>query len=188
MTRLIYVVGASGAGKDSVMAYARARLDSGSPVAFAHRYITRPADAGGENHVALSRAEFELRRTRGCFLLDWESHGHCYGIGMETAYWLAAGIVVVANGSRAYLSEARKRVGALQPVEIRARDEVLADRLAGRGRETREEIAARIERARRLQLDEPDTVVIDNSGQLDVAGEALLALIQATRLSASEAA
>ena len=56
MGTLFYVVGASGAGKDSLLAYARAALGGGTPVFFAHRYITRPAEAGGENHVALSKA------------------------------------------------------------------------------------------------------------------------------------
>jgi ribose 1,5-bisphosphokinase len=188
MSRLLYVVGASGAGKDSVMAYARARLEPEAPVAFAHRYITRPADAGGENHVALSPAEFERRREAGCFLLDWESHGHRYGIGVEAALWMAAGLIVVANGSRAYLPEARNRVPDLVPVVITADDEALAARLAGRGRESPEEIRARIGRGRSLWLDDPDAVVIDNSGPLAVAGEKLLALIKATHLRPEEAA
>jgi ribose 1,5-bisphosphokinase len=188
MSRLLYIVGASGVGKDSVMAYARDRLDPDAQVAFAHRYITRPADAGGENHIFLTRSEFRLRRSKGCFCLDWESHGHLYGVGMEATLWLAAGIVVVANGSRAYLPEARQRVRGLLPVEIRATGEVLADRLARRGRESPAEIRTRIERASALELDEPDVVVIDNSGPIEVAGSALLALIQATRLRSSEAA
>ncbi len=48
--RLIYVMGASGSGKDSLMRYAREKLAKHSNIVFAHRYITRPADAGGENH------------------------------------------------------------------------------------------------------------------------------------------
>ena len=64
---LVYVMGPSGAGKDSVMGRARALLPADAPVVFAHRYITRPAETGGENHVALSAAEFALRRTHGLF-------------------------------------------------------------------------------------------------------------------------
>ena len=51
---LVYVMGPSGAGKDSVLDRARTMLSVEAPVAFAHRYITRPADIGGENHVALT--------------------------------------------------------------------------------------------------------------------------------------
>ena len=188
MSRLLYIVGASGAGKDSVMGYARGRLAPSADVAFAHRYITRPADAGGENHVFLSATEFQSRRARGCFLLDWESHGHCYGIGVEVTAWLAAGLVVVANGSRAYLPEARRRVPGLLPIEITADDAALSQRLSARGRETPEEIRTRIERAHRLRLDDPDAVIIDNSGPLSGAGDLLLSVIQATRLRSSVAA
>ena len=187
MGRLVYVVGASGAGKDSVMTYARARLAE-APVAFAHRYITRPADAGGDNHVALGLEEFRQRKAAGCFLLDWESHGRCYGIGREIGLWMDAGLVVVANGSRAYLGEARRRIPGLLAVEIRADEAVLAERLARRGRETVADIGARLERTRQLPHDDADLAVIDNSGPLPIAGDALLALIQATRRSASQAA
>ena len=51
-------MGPSGAGKDSILDRARVLTLPGTPVVFAHRYITRPAGSGGENHVALSAAEF----------------------------------------------------------------------------------------------------------------------------------
>ncbi len=44
----IYVMGPSGAGKDSVLDRARALLSVNATIAFAHRYITRPSDIGGE--------------------------------------------------------------------------------------------------------------------------------------------
>ena len=62
---LVYVMGPSGAGKDSVLGRARVLLPPKAPVVFAHRYITRPADIGGENHVAVTRAEFAMRRAYG---------------------------------------------------------------------------------------------------------------------------
>lgn len=187
MSRLVYVVGASGAGKDSVMSYARARL-AGHPVVFAHRYITRPAAAGGENHVALTDAEFLRRRSAGCFVMDWASHGHLYGVGCEIVQWLAADLVVVANGSRAYLPVARLRVPGLLAVEISAAPEALAERLAQRGRESAKEIDARLLRARMAADDRTGLTVIDNSGPLAVAGTAFVGLLQATMAKASEVA
>ena len=86
---LVYVMGPSGAGKDSVLERARALLSADLPIAFAHRYITRPADVGGENHVALSRAEFALRRAHGLFAFHWHAHGNDYGIGQEIHAWRA---------------------------------------------------------------------------------------------------
>ena len=48
---LIAVVGASGVGKDSLMEGARQML---SDCHFVQRIITRPADAGAEDHIAAS--------------------------------------------------------------------------------------------------------------------------------------
>ena len=42
--QLVYVMGASGSGKDSLLQALRPRL-RGVPVAFARRYITRPLSA-----------------------------------------------------------------------------------------------------------------------------------------------
>src|ERR1700730_6969832 len=85
--RLVAVMGPSGAGKDALIAYVRPRVDP-ARIVFGHRYITRPADAGGENHVALSPAEFAARRAAGLFALAWESHGLGYGIDGEVALLL----------------------------------------------------------------------------------------------------
>ena len=105
---LFYVVGASGSGKDSLMRYGRQRLAGDSNVIFAHRYITRPVELHGENHVALTDSEFDARLAAGFFAMNWSSHGLRYGIGREINLWLAKGCNVVMNGSRAYLIEARR--------------------------------------------------------------------------------
>lgn len=175
--RFIFVVGPSGAGKDSVMAWARERA-AGLPVAFAHRYITRPPDAGGENHVHVTDEEFAVRREAGLFALDWSANGQSYGIGIEVEAWLSRGLTVVANGSRGYLPEAVRRYPALVPVLITAPPEVLAARLAARGRETRDEILARLTRAAALDTAPGPTVEIVNDGPLERAGQQLLELIK----------
>lgn len=179
---LIYVVGASGSGKDALMRHARVRLASDPGVVFAHRYITRPHDAGGENHVALTPQEFEARRTAGLFAMYWESHGHHYGIGIEINQWLAKGVTVVVNGSREYLPAARMRYHELVPVWIEVSPEVLRQRLLARGRETAAEIERRLARHRALQ-GRADTrgEAIRNDGALEEAGEGLVALIRRYR-------
>ncbi|HEY3597757.1 MAG TPA: phosphonate metabolism protein/1,5-bisphosphokinase (PRPP-forming) PhnN, partial [Paraburkholderia sp.] len=79
--RLIYVMGPSGAGKDTLLHFARDHV-AGAPVVFAHRYITR-STGSGENHIALSIDEFEARSALGLFALEWSSHALRYGIGIE---------------------------------------------------------------------------------------------------------
>jgi ribose 1,5-bisphosphokinase PhnN len=44
-------MGPSGAGKDSLMAYARARVSEDAPILFAHRYITRPERMELESNI-----------------------------------------------------------------------------------------------------------------------------------------
>ncbi|VVD80176.1 ribose-phosphate pyrophosphokinase [Pandoraea morbifera] len=176
--RLFYVMGPSGAGKDSLLRYARERLGN-VPVLFAHRYITR-APAEGENHIALSREEFAQRRALGCFALDWESHDCRYGIGIEIDAWMAAGASVVVNGSRAFLPQVVRRYGErLHLVEIRVDPKVRAMRLASRGRETGDALHKRV--THRVEWSAPEGVplsVVVNDVTLAQAGERLLAVLQ----------
>jgi ribose 1,5-bisphosphokinase len=187
---LFYVIGASGVGKDSLLNYARARAGVDIPVLFAHRYITRPAKAGGENHVALSRTEFACMKSLGLFALSWESHGLCYGLGLEIDEWLARGAHVVMNGSRAHLGEASRRYPDLCVILIEASPEVLRARLEARGRESKEEIAERIARATAFEVDHPNLIRLRNDGELAEAGDRLLAVLgadlRATAVSATE--
>lgn len=176
--RLIYVVGASGSGKDSLMSYARNRLANESQVVFAHRYITRSADAGGENHVALTQEEFDSRRRAGLMAMHWESHGHAYGLGIEVNQWLAKGITVVVNGSREYLETAAQRYPELVPVWVEVSPEVLRARLQARGREGAEEIEKRLARAPKNQVLGRRGELIRNDGELCLAGDTLVNLIR----------
>lgn len=175
--RLFYLIGPSGSGKDSLIRYARERI--GSPlVHFAPRYITRPSNAGGEDHIEVSPAEFERLREAGAFALHWSANGLKYGIGADVETRLDGGLNVVVNGSRAYLGEAAQRFPELCPVLIEVAEEVLAERLIARSRETPAEIRARLERHRALpQPDHPELVVIRNDGDLAEAGDALLGLL-----------
>lgn len=176
--RLVYVVGASGSGKDSLMAYARNSLAIESRVVFAHRYITRAADAGGENHVALTPDEFESRRKAGLLAMHWQSHGYAYGIGIEVNQWLAKGITVVINGSREYLETASQRYPELLPVWVEVSPEVLRARLQARGRESATEIEQRLARAPQRSPLGRSGMRIHNDGELSVAGDALIDLIR----------
>ena len=175
---LIYLVGASGSGKDSLLAHARARLATQQEVIFAHRYITRAASVGGENHIALSTAEFAMRRQAGLMAMHWESHGYCYGVGIEINHWLAKGMTVVVNGSREYLPTATEMYPELRSVWIEVDPETLRARLEARGRENPDEISARLARRTPRQRGDHSGDVIRNDGALNVAGEALVDLIR----------
>jgi len=176
--RLIYVVGASGSGKDTLMTYAREQLAGEPGVCFAHRYITRPAAAGGENHIALTPDEFAARLAGKLFAMHWASHSLQYGIGIEINQWLAKGIHVVVNGSREYLAEARRLYPELLPVCIEVSSEVLRQRLVTRGREDAQAVEQRLQRHRELQGTVLiDAIVVHNNGTVREAGDQLVRAI-----------
>lgn len=170
---LVAVVGPSGVGKDSLLAHARATLRDDPQVCFVRRYITRPADAGGELHQPLSHEEFFRRRASGEFSLHWESHGLGYGIGREIDDWMAQGCMVVFNGSRAHLPDARLAYPQLRVVAVTARPEIVAQRLTQRCRENVAEIAERIRRQPPLPADLP-VLEVSNDADLASASAAFL--------------
>lgn len=144
--RLIYLMGASGSGKDTLLRLMRTGLRGEEPVLVAHRYITR--DSGDtEDALRLTPEEFDRRAALGCFALRWASHGLQYGIGVEIDAWLGGGAAVIINGSRAHLEQAHARYPALTAVEVSVDPGLLALRLAGRGRESADQITERLARA-----------------------------------------
>ena len=176
MAQLIYIVGASGVGKDSLMHYARQRLNGSVPVLFAHRYITRPVAGISENHIALTPEEFQLRKAGGLFALDWNSHDLYYGIGREINDWMISGFHVVVNGSRQYLPIARERYPQLVTIVIEADPGVILQRLQNRGREDAGDIMDRIKR--QPPLDKTGLISITNDGLLEEAGETLVNVLK----------
>jgi len=177
MSKLFYVIGASGAGKDTLMNYARTKINGEKPVVFAHRYITRLPDAGGENHVYLTVEEFKLRSEAGFFSLFWESHGKYYGVGTEINNWLNTGHNVVVNGSRQYLPRAQQLYPDMLVILIEASPDTIAKRLAGRGRESAEEIEKRIKRTEEIDCDLSNCIRIQNDDTVESAGDRLVNII-----------
>jgi phosphonate metabolism protein PhnN/1,5-bisphosphokinase (PRPP-forming) len=173
---LVAVVGPSGAGKDTLMEGARAVLAGDARIRFVRRAITRPAGAGGEEHLPLDRTAFMAARDSGAFALWWEAHGLLYGIPRDIEGDIAAGRVVVANLSRAVLAAAAARL-PLQVLEITAPPEVLAARLAARGREDAADVAARLARAAPL----PPGLAVErvlNDGPVDAGAARVAALLR----------
>ncbi|TIW30209.1 MAG: phosphonate metabolism protein/1,5-bisphosphokinase (PRPP-forming) PhnN, partial [Mesorhizobium sp.] len=107
----------------------------------------------------------------GAFALCWDAHGLLYGLPADVDWAVANGHVAVANVSRSVIPALRERYANLAVVEITATPEILAERLAARGRESRGEVLARLARSASIALSGPDVTSIDNSGAKDIAGE-----------------
>lgn len=177
---LVYLVGASGAGKDTLLDAARKDFAGDPGVMFARRHVTCAATRGGEDHIPINESTFASMADDGEFLLHWHGNGLRYGIHRDYGEMLHAGRVVIVNGSRAYLDEARRRCPGLWPVLLRVEPELLRQRLVARGRESPEQIDERLQRTRRLQEDVPaDATVIDNSGAPEDAMSAFSDLLRA---------
>lgn len=170
----VAVVGSSGAGKDTIMDKTRAALADDERFHFVRRIITRPQMPGTEDHDSLDEAAFAKAAEEDAFALDWQAHGLRYGLPQSLNQQIAMGTVVIANVSRHVLDEIRKRFAQRSIILITASPEILAERLAARGRETRDEIAARLKRTVAFDDSGEDVVTIDNSGEVQTAADAFI--------------
>jgi len=179
---LIYMVGPSGVGKDSLLAWVsqRPHSDFTVPLHIARRSITRPEDGGTEVHEALTEQAFsDLEAARG-FAMRWEANGLRYGIRHAELAPLEHGHWVLVNGSRAYVPEVRRTWPGASVLHIKAPADVVRERLLARGRERGAELEARIRRSQDLSAERlPGDMELVNGSGLDTSGRELLALLGA---------
>ncbi len=100
--RIFTVIGASGVGKDTLLA----GLCTDQGPHWVRRVITRPETLGGEPYTGVSAAEFARRARAGDFALVWRAHGLAYGIAHAELVPRALGRDVIFNGSRGALGQA----------------------------------------------------------------------------------
>lgn len=167
--RLIYLIGPSGSGKDSLLDAAREPMaERGCRIV--RRVITRSAEAKGEAAQAVSVEQFLMMQDQGEFALSWFANGLHYGIPKVIDDWLADGHDVLINGSRGHLPQARERYPKLLAVLLTVDQAVLRERLLTRGRESVAEIDARLARnaqfASELLASDSAVFLLDNSGAL----------------------
>jgi phosphonate metabolism protein PhnN/1,5-bisphosphokinase (PRPP-forming) len=166
------VVGPSGAGKDLLI---RGALAARPDLRLVRRVITRPADAGGEDHEPATKEDFLARVALGDFALFWHAHGLSYGLPKQA--FEDAGDVIF-NGSRAVLSDAARVFPGLQVILVTAPDDILAARLAARGRESLDDIRSRLSRAAFSMPEGITARTVINDGTPEAGVARLLAALQ----------
>ncbi|BCJ89694.1 ribose 1,5-bisphosphate phosphokinase PhnN [Terrihabitans soli] len=170
----VFVVGPSGAGKDSLISYARGAFGSDQRIIFPRRIVTR-ASSEHEDHDSLSETAFAEAETSGAFALHWRAHGLGYAIPKSAREEVEAGKIAVCNISRRVVPWTRVHLPNVKVVEVTAPAEVLAARLAGRARLEDGDLAARL--ARSLEVWTPVDTSIVNDRSIDEGGRELVSFI-----------
>ncbi|WP_416897712.1 MAG: phosphonate metabolism protein/1,5-bisphosphokinase (PRPP-forming) PhnN [Minwuia sp.] len=175
---LVVIVGPSGSGKDTLIDRMRDVFDGDPGVQFVRRTVTRPVQPGTEDHDSLSERDFEAAEARGSFCVTWRANGLAYGWPAELKEQISDGAVAIANGSRQALPSIRAVFPKAKVVALTVNEDELRRRLHARGRETAEQIEARIQRSLDSRVRGPNVVTIDNSGAVGDAARELERLIR----------
>jgi ribose 1,5-bisphosphokinase len=166
----VFVCGASGSGKDSVIESARQLLRDRPDIVFSRRMVTRAVQAGSD-HDPVTQLAFSELLSSGGLSWHWQAHGFFYGVSRHYAEAVRAGRLVVVNGSRAHVLDLPP-ASDVRVVQIAADPGKLAARLVQRGRDSPGAVADRLAR-NSLFADMPAHCMIVNDGALALAGQCL---------------
>lgn len=184
--RLVLVVGPSGAGKDTLLARARALCRDNPTIRFARRVVTRPPSEA-EDHDNLDEAAFAEAKAAGAFAFWWQAHGHHYGIPCSVDDEIRAGCTVVCNVSRATVPKLRTVYENTSVILVTAPAETLLKRLAARSRATDGTAEQRLARNDAFVKFDADDV-IKNCGSVESGAARLLEIIGGNATAKSPAA
>lgn len=172
--RLVLVVGPSGAGKDTLISLVREACRGKPQFVFPRRTVTREASVHEENE-AVSPAVFDAAASAGAFALAWSAHGLSYGLRGTVDDDIHAGRTVIVNVSRTIIAQARRRYANVVVVQVTAPPEVLAERLAARGRASDGALVDRLNRAVAPDT-APDIEIVNVGPAIDRARDLLNAI------------
>lgn len=179
-TKLVYVVGPSGAGKDSVMDWLLSQPSLQESVHWATRDVTRAGHESSQRDRAVSAQAFATLQAQGAYALWWQANGLSYGVRHEVLAPLAQGQWLLINGSRRHLPTAAAQYPGLTVLHITADAQLLRQRLMQRGREQAQAVKARLAQGAVVDmaagfLTNGRLVQVLNNGRLEEAGRQALA-------------
>ncbi len=172
------IVGASGVGKDAILSSCQPIVEAIGNYHFPTRIITRPADAGHEEHHSISSAEFVQSVRDDRFCLWWMAHDLHYALPGEVDEKLRFDTHIIANISRRAVKDAVQKFNRVEVIEITANPDTIKNRLIMRGRETEAGIMAR-----QLREIEPDwscgleVTKVENDSQLAEAVDRFISAV-----------
>ncbi|NMC04431.1 MAG: dephospho-CoA kinase [Candidatus Lokiarchaeota archaeon] len=175
---MFLLVGNSGSGKDSILAWAREHWSCPKkPLIVAQRYITRPESPETEKFISVTKEEFGKMDKNGDFLLEWISYDMHYGVKKEILDELERGSLVVVNVSRQIIDEARRRFPGTRVIFVQVPIDTIVKRIVDRGRESDEQVKARVQRAKENETLPGADFVVENTGTIEEGGKKLLSYL-----------
>lgn len=177
---LVYLVGPSGSGKDSILHQIAKKLPENCHIM--QRVITREAGCDIERAEFLSLTDFEQLESQGGLALSWRANGLAYGVRSDLNSHLADGKTVIVNGSREHWSHVLSAYPQAILALVYVDPTLLRQRLVARGRECMQQIQLRLERnaimetalTNKSALQHFSLWRIDNSGCLETAADTFL--------------
>ncbi len=172
---MFLLVGNSGSGKDSILAWAKEHWACPKKeLLVAQRYITRPESPETEKFVSVSAEEFERMDKDGEFLLKWVSYDMHYGVKADILKDLEKGNLVVVNVSRQVIDDTRKRFPGTKVIFVQVPIDTIVHRIQDRGREDEKQVKARVQRAKENETLPGADFVVENNGTIVEGGRKLL--------------
>lgn len=169
-TKIVLIVGPSGAGKDTLLKEAKKVFKE--RVNFVKRYITRESDANESNYY-IDEYAFEILRHNSYFASNWSAHGNFYGIPKR---FIKNGINIISI-SRANIKDFENLYDNVYTINITIPKETLKQRLLQRGRESVEDIEKRIQRDY-AKIEAKNLIEFDNSDSLEESKKAFITLLE----------
>ena len=105
------------------------------------------------------------------FSLIWHIYDLDYGVPKIVENWLSDGNIVIINVSRTIIPEARKKFPDLKVIFVKVPFDITLARVKSRGREAEDDeiFKERVKRAKENQNFPGADIIIDNSGDLEIA-------------------
>lgn len=105
------------------------------------------------------------------FSLTWHIYDLYYGVPIIVENWLSDGNIVIINVSRTIILQARKKFPDLKVIFVKVPFEITLARVKLRGREAEDDemFKERVKRAKENQNFPGADIIIDNSGDLQIA-------------------
>jgi len=172
---LFLLIGNSGSGKDSILNGVLSNWPKEyTPIKVPQRYITRPSHKT-EPFLSVTPEEFIKMKNNNEFSLTWHIYDLDYGVPKIVEKWLFEGKIVIINVSRTIISHARQIFPELHVVFVKVPFEITLARIKSRGREAENDeiFKDRVNRAKKNQNFPDADIIIDNSGDLQIAVNSL---------------